>query len=286
MQTTPTMRLLLIALFGCAQGHAATNSLLFAQLNLNVTSFGEHSRFWTGALGATPIKSPDPKVAILSFPNLIIFMRENPPKGGTTGSTVDHVGFQVPNVHEIMTRILVAGYRIVTTDEAPTRSVRNGALFSSDHNLKVVFMMGPDEIKIELIENPSLKAPVFHHVHFITPQEQATQAWYSNVFGVKFTHVGSIGEGALPLAVKLLFSTSPTPVVGTRGRVIDHIGFEAKDLKEFCAGVEALGVQLDQPAKVVPAPWNSNSASLTDPSGTYIQVTEGAAFGFFRSYLE
>ncbi len=69
MQTTPTMRLFLLdrMLFGQAQGPRRNYpAAVFAQLNLNVTSFGEHSRFWTGALGATPIKSPDPKVAILS----------------------------------------------------------------------------------------------------------------------------------------------------------------------------------------------------------------------------
>ena len=43
------------------------------------------------------------------------------------------------------------------------------------------------------------------------------------------------------------------PVVGTRGRALDHIGFEVKGLEAFCRKLESLGIKLDRPYTKVPA---------------------------------
>ena len=43
------------------------------------------------------------------------------------------------------------------------------------------------------------------------------------------------------------------PVVGTRGRVVDHIGFEVKDLEAFCRKLEGMGIKLDRPYTKVPS---------------------------------
>ena len=63
------------------------------------------------------------------------------------------------------------------------------------------------------------------------------------------------------------------PVVGTKGRAVDHIGLEVKNLEEFCKKLEAAGVKLDRPFTRLP---NSATAIafLTDPWGTYIELTE------------
>ena len=145
--------------------------------------------------------------------------------------------------------------------------------------------MAPDALKVELIENAAITKPTFHHVHFMAPAVDAMQKWYAGVFNAAAGKQGSIAAGRLPLGVSLLFSQTASPLSGTHGRVIDHIGFEVSDLKEFCTETETRGVVLDQGYRIVPAPWNSHSAILTDPAGTSIQVTEGAAFGFFRRFV-
>jgi catechol 2,3-dioxygenase-like lactoylglutathione lyase family enzyme len=56
--------------------------------------------------------------------------------------------------------------------------------------------------------------------------------------------------------------------------VLDHVGFEVKDLEAFCRQLEADGVKLDKPySKTRHASFAS--AELTDPWGTSIQLTEG-----------
>jgi extradiol dioxygenase family protein len=55
--------------------------------------------------------------------------------------------------------------------------------------------------------------------------------------------------------------------------MLDHIGFEVRNLAAFCKKLEANGVKFDIPY----AKQSSGIASafLTDPWGTYIELTEG-----------
>lgn len=65
-----------------------------------------------------------------------------------------------------------------------------------------------------------------------------------------------------------------TSIVGTKGRVIDHIGFEVENLEAFCKQLEAKGIKLDVPYRKIPN-LGIAVAFLTDPQGTYIELTEG-----------
>jgi predicted enzyme related to lactoylglutathione lyase len=56
--------------------------------------------------------------------------------------------------------------------------------------------------------------------------------------------------------------------------VIDHIGFEVKNLEEFTKKLTAQGIKLDRPYTKVDA-LNISIAFITDPWGTYIELTEG-----------
>jgi predicted enzyme related to lactoylglutathione lyase len=74
--------------------------------------------------------------------------------------------------------------------------------------------------------------------------------------------------------VNLSFGGSNTPTQGTKGRSIDHIGFDVSNLDAFVASLEAKGIKIEAPVRQIP---NSNLkvAFLTDPYGTYIELTEG-----------
>jgi hypothetical protein len=74
--------------------------------------------------------------------------------------------------------------------------------------------------------------------------------------------------------VSLTFAKDPKNAAGTKGRSLDHIGFEVKNLQAFCKKLEAAGVKFDQPYRQIP---NSKVwvAFVTDPAGTYIELTEG-----------
>jgi predicted enzyme related to lactoylglutathione lyase len=100
------------------------------------------------------------------------------------------------------------------------------------------------------------------------------QSWYVKTFGAKPVEArGSNTAAELP-GVNLTFSKDEMNVAGTKGRSLDHIGFEVKNLQAYCKKLEAAGVKLDQPYHQIP---NSKVwvAYVTDPAGTYIELTEG-----------
>jgi catechol 2,3-dioxygenase-like lactoylglutathione lyase family enzyme len=63
-------------------------------------------------------------------------------------------------------------------------------------------------------------------------------------------------------------------LVGTKGRAVDHVGFEVKNLEAFCKELEAKGIKLteryhrDKTLDIA-------SATIVDPYGTVLELTEG-----------
>jgi catechol 2,3-dioxygenase-like lactoylglutathione lyase family enzyme len=114
-----------------------------------------------------------------------------------------------------------------------------------------------------------------HHIHFATPNVEAMRAWYVTTFGAKPGKRGSL-EAADLGGVNLTFSPASGPVAPLKGRVLDHIGFEIKDLANYDKVVESRGGKLARPpSKVATLPlWTSWA---TDPWGTEIELTDGFA---------
>ena len=55
--------------------------------------------------------------------------------------------------------------------------------------------------------------------------------------------------------------------------MLDHIGFEVTNLEAFCKKLEAAGIKFDRPYGKLASGFGL--AFLTDPWGTYIELTEG-----------
>ena len=166
---------------------------------------------------------------------------------------------------------------MITREEAVGREVKDDiAGPAAPGGASIAFALGPDDVKVELVESKTQTMPIaLHHVHFFNPQNTEMQAWYVKVFGAK---PGTGGGGAYPAGtlpgVALNFSPSTDPVVGTQGRALDHIGFEVKNLEEFCKKLEAQGIKLERPYTKVAA-LGIAIAFIKDPWGTYIELTEG-----------
>jgi predicted enzyme related to lactoylglutathione lyase len=61
--------------------------------------------------------------------------------------------------------------------------------------------------------------------------------------------------------------------VTTKGRTLDHIGFDVKNLQAFLKKYEAAGGKIDRPY-TRNEQTNSALAFITDPWGTYIELNE------------
>jgi catechol 2,3-dioxygenase-like lactoylglutathione lyase family enzyme len=247
-----------------------TARIASGQQHLYVSSVEAHKRFWIDTLGGTPAKVG----TIIKFENVLIVLTPRASGLGTKGSVVDHISFQVPNISAILEKLKANGFPIITRAELPsTVSVTDGIGFLPDENARIAFTMAPDDVKIEFVENPGLAVPLsMHHVHFATPDVPNMLAWYVTTLGAKRRDDLS---AELP-GVRLVFSSVSHPVMPTKGRVHDHIGFEVKDLGRFCQELEARGITFDRPYTKIPA-QNAASAFLIDPWGTQIELSEGMA---------
>ncbi len=227
-------------------------------VHLNVHDVDTAKQFWI-AIGGNVVKF-GPGEAI-KFPGVLVMLRKSDPTGGSPGSIVDHIGFQVPDVQKSMVTWKAAGIKIETTQ-----------------NPKQAFLYTADNLKVEVLEDATLTVPIkFHHVHFFLQggddQITAIQAWYVKMFGAKAGKRAQWEAADLP-GVNLTFTKSPTPTAPTSGRALDHIGFEVQGLEAFCKKLEANGVKLDMPYRKVPD-LGIALAFLTDPWGTRIELTEG-----------
>ena len=265
---------LVAALPASAQLIAAKDGpIVYGHHHIATSNVEAQKKFLVSIFGGQAIAIGTDKLEIIQFPNVLIFFRQAAPKGGTKGTTVNHIGFSVPNLRQTVDKVKAAGYPIITGAEVAANQKVVDDIAVTPTNTSIAFVMGPDDVKVELVENKAQTMPIMlHHVHFFGQQNADMQAWYIKVFGGKGRTTPNFLAADLP-GVALNFSPSPDPVAGTRGRSLDHIGFEIKNLEAFCRKLEAMGIKLDVPYRKVPA-LNIGLAFITDPWGTYIELNE------------
>src|SRR5215470_12489874 len=247
---------------------AGDGPVVYGHHHLNTTNMAAQKKFYADTLGGSVVKigSGDRQQEIIQFPNVLMFFRPmQAPTGGSIGTTVNHIGFSVPDLKPVVSKLKANGFKMITADSSPTTNL--------------AFALGPDDVKVEFVEVKSQKAPIqLHHIHFFGQMNTEMQAWYAKTFGATMlpANPGSaFVQDQLP-GVFLNFTPSPTPTVGTTGRSIDHIGFEIKNLEAFTKKLEAQGVKLDRPYTKVPQ-LGIAIAFVKDPWGTNIEMTEGLA---------
>ena len=97
---------------------------------------------------------------------------------------------------------------------------------------------------------------------------------YVATFGLEATARGRLATAANIPGMNLSFSATRTPVVATRGRAIDHIGFEVKDLAAAVKALEAKGIKFDGPVRT---DADVRHVTLVDPQGVTVELTQGLA---------
>jgi predicted enzyme related to lactoylglutathione lyase len=253
---------------------AQDNPIVYGHHHIAASDPAAHIKFFVEALGGTKTTFGPNKLEIVKFPNVLIFFRTQKPTGGTKGTTVDHIGFSVPDLKTAVARIKAAGYPMITRSEVAATQLVVDDIAPIDANVSIAFTMGPDDVKVEIVQQQQQTTPVaLHHVHFFGQQNTEMQAWYAKVFGATPRAGRNFPAADLP-GVALNFSPTPSPTAATSGRSLDHIGFEIKDLEGFCKKLEAMGITLNVSYRKAEA-LGLGVAFVTDPWGTSIELNEG-----------
>jgi catechol 2,3-dioxygenase-like lactoylglutathione lyase family enzyme len=258
----------------------ADGPIVYGHHHFNTTDLAAQRRFFVDTLGGKSATIGTNNTEVIEFPNVFLFFRPmQKPTGGTIGSTVNHVGFSVPDLKPVVAKLKANGYKMITSESVAATVKVMDDIAAASPTTNIAFTLGPEDIKVELVEVKDQKAAIqLHHVHFFGEHREEMQAWYAKVFGAAVNPpnpASAFITAQLP-GVTLSFSPSMTPTVATQGRALDHIGFEVKNLEAFTKKLEAEGIPLTVSYRKVDA-INLAIAFIKDPWGTNIELTEGLA---------
>ena len=231
-------------------------------------------RFWT-ALGGQAIKVGGTDV--MKFPGVLVFLSSGPSSGGTDGSVLNHVAFRVPSLAKVeaagLTVVPVAGFpgvaSVMTPDGERVELFEDAAL-----NLTFTQDAGYNDAVAERHNRPVPTPIAFHHIHVYVPEGSVAEvkAWYVRMFGGTPGKRSQYDAVDLP-GMNLNISGPPRGSAPTKGRMLDHIGFEIAGLQAFCERLASMGVKFDVPYARDSAGFAR--AMFTDPWGISIELTEG-----------
>lgn len=249
---------------GVAMGH----------LHYLVRDVDANKRFWI-ALGGTPLKVG--QTDVVKFPDALIFLTKGEPSAGTEGSVVNHVAFRVKSFKGVESSGLkverLSQYSGVGSVRTP-EGERIELFEESSENLVFTLDPGQNDPTAQRHNRPMTVPIVAHHVHLYVPEgaDVEAKAWYVRMFGGVPGKRWHYEAADLP-GINMNFSGSPSKLAPTKGRRLDHLGFEVRNLRAFCTALAAKGVKFDVPYSQQPD--GVATASLTDPWGTSIELTEG-----------
>jgi catechol 2,3-dioxygenase-like lactoylglutathione lyase family enzyme len=203
---------------------------------------------------------------LIMFPGLYINLNLQTEKGdgASVGSVVNHVGFIVDNV-----QMRVAQWKKAGVDVLP----------GNNNRLDQAFVVTPDGVRIEILEDKTQAMPIRNeHIHFSLPQAEIPKAvaWYAKTFGGKTGTRNNAPVVELP-GVQLRFAAADTKQAPTRGRILDHIGFDVKDHAAVVKKIQAEGITLDEPPRKSAA--GNTVTYITDPWGTRVEIVQRAPLG-------
>src|SRR5690606_37923061 len=267
-----------------ASAHAELSNrdarVIVGHYHLNVSSVEEHKRFWVDTLGGTPVELGSSGLSVIEFPDIYLFLHEQAPTGPTRGTSFDHIGFAVPDVPAAAAKAVENGYEL-TVDREPSPGETASPPTAGNYG-RFAYLLGPDGVKVEIVTNMDADAPPIkhHHVHFVNKQFVEMQQWYMKALDATLRPGQTdyfIGADLPGVGYMLnFFSWLPEEeLVPTRGRAVDHVGFEVRDLERFCEELEAKGIELAEPYHIDDAHGGIAVATITDPYGVSIELTEG-----------
>ena len=230
-------------------------------------------KVWVDVLGATPATAGPLTMAKLPGVFMIATKSKSGPLAGSKGSVADHVGVLVKSFAATKAKAVAAGLNV----QEVTPNVQ-------------AFVTFPGNVIVEVQEDTTIATDsVFSHFHLSVPDQNAAREWYIKTFGaeegqrrpglkgakVPGGFIDFLGGGGGKGKGGKAPAEPPAPLAASKGRTLDHIGFEVKDLKAFTDGLMAGGQKMDMNYNDVSAKLGLKIAFITDPNGTYIELTEG-----------
>ena len=145
--------------------------LTMGHVHLNVRDVEAQKKFWVEQFGATVVKRD--RMTGVKLPGMLILFRQQQPDGGTEGSVMDHIGLKVRNLAEALKQCRAAGVPVQRE-------------FIGSEGFPNAYIMGPDDVRIELQQDTSLTVTAAsHHLHYYVGDPLPIRDWYVKTFSFR-----------------------------------------------------------------------------------------------------
>ena len=235
MKTTSLLALVALTAASAFAQLAPPNGVgvTLGHIHLSVKDVAAQEQFLTEMIGGTIVKNGP--LSLIQFPGVYIMLRKAEYSGPPAGSVVDHFGFVYKDLPAMLAHWKAAGVEI-EQGRIPTRDtfMRRMAFASSSSEIRHL----PVAVRMD-------------HIHSFTTDIPGMQSWYSKVFGgipgqrPRVSTPGWVDCDFMPGNITLSFMEKDMKMAPTKGRSLDHIGFEVKDLDAFAKKLQALGINFD-----------------------------------------
>ena len=276
MRTILTIGVLLAAQIDPAFAQLAApnpGGVAMGHLHYRVHDVDANARFWE-RLGGTRIRIGQDDA--IRFADVLVILTKGEYTGLSEGVVVNHIAFRVPTFTALEARGIVVqrmaqfpGVANTTTPEGERVELFEDAAL----NLTFTPDAGQQASGSDRHNRPVGVPIAFHHVHLYVPGEEHldAKAWYVRMFGAIPGKRAQYDAADLP-GINLNFSGGRTSAP-MKGRTLEHIGFEVRELEAFCRRLQSMGVMFT-------SAYRKNAdgiatATLVDPWGTTIELTEG-----------
>ena len=227
-------------------------------IHLVVKDVDAEKKAWVDSFGAEASKTG--QLDLLKLPGIFIIVTKGEPAGGSNGSSVNHIGIAVKDYPAIKAKLEAAGVKM--QELTPNQQM---------------FATFPEDVRVEVMEVKEQAPPVaFHHIHMSVVDGEATRSWYMKEFGAAAGSRRNLPAAMIP-GGEIDYLRAQMPQAPTKGRSLDHIGFEVKNLESFVKRLQADGITMDMPYTDMTQRIGLKIAFITDPVGTRIELTEGLA---------
>lgn len=232
-----------------------TTGISAGHTHLIVPDVAKHREIWK-TLGG--IERSSGRLQPLMFPGMFILLREGEPTTASINTTANHIGFTVNDYGAYKAKLESIG----------------ASIFYDDGSSQVLADL-PDGVRFEFAVDPEQVEPIkFHHTHLSPVDAEGLRQWYVDVFGAEVGERRNLPSAVVPGGRVDFIPNRTGEPMSTQGSAIDHIGFEVSNLQDFADRLEKLGITFDRTPECIEG-INLCIAFISDPSGTYIELTEG-----------
>jgi catechol 2,3-dioxygenase-like lactoylglutathione lyase family enzyme len=242
---------------GCASEMPDSSDLgvRLHHVHMNVKDVRQTIAFYAEHFGAREVWLNGRESAVWADPILLLLQESGADAPDTLQMGFEHVGMGVSNPSAWFDQASQTGVEIDTRNGAPSAAVSMPApdalrafLDEDVDTFAYVYVRGPNRERVEVWSGLAK----FRHAHFMTPDVDATVAFYDQLFGTQpivanAAVTGGFGNGiALANDVQLFFASFPAiaEFVRTDDRPLGHIAFSVTDLARQFARIEQLGVTI------------------------------------------